>query len=547
VNPGHGSLPPVKILAEFAATVPKQEKAQRDSCKACLNHLLAARPTPSADFFTSLQALPPFLQEVAVVTKGVQELLNFKISQRFCTLILMLDFYVQMMVVAFYWLAIVEAVNIRFQETTEDIPALSKRLLYPLYIGATYFLCREVVNLLSLLSLGALRSWAREPSTFLNVLYIFALFFWTIHMDRGSLAKEFFRFGVAMSILLIWAKFLGYLRNMLIDFAVFTGGVFHVIRRLAAFLVCLTIILVAFSRMFFTLFRQSDYCRGDNPANDWTEESVLNDLRSDKLAIHAWCDSWDSFLKVFTFLLGDIDGTLFDDNPVALALFVFFVFLVVILLANVLIAIVADSYKIIQDQRSAIVFWTNRLNYIAQMDAIANGPWKRLMYEGLGMKQPIKKFGSSETTNIFGKDQWDALMHFIEAEIEGTVFVVGYLAVVLLRIFVLVCVIPAWVVLGICTAGWLWPPQIREYVLTSAVSRHNSESEKEEELRSTQLVKMKAEIVALGEELRQELALDRAQVIQTKSLMAQRKAEIEREMKNVKRLLVMLFEDQAPG
>jgi hypothetical protein len=52
-------------------------------------------------------------------------------------------------------------------------------------------------------------------------------------------------------------------------------------------------------------------------------------------------------------------------------------FLVVILLANVLIAIVTDSYKVIQDQRAAIAFWTNRLDFVAEMDAIANGPWKQ--------------------------------------------------------------------------------------------------------------------------------------------------------------------------
>lgn len=49
-------------------------------------------------------------------------------------------------------------------------------------------------------------------------------------------------------------------------------------------------------------------------------------------------------------------------NRFATLLFIIFMFLVVILLANVLIAIVTDSYKVIQDQRAAIVFWTNRVS-----------------------------------------------------------------------------------------------------------------------------------------------------------------------------------------
>lgn len=54
-------------------------------------------------------------------------------------------------------------------------------------------------------------------------------------------------------------------------------------------------------------------------------------------------------------LLGEVAPKTFTYSTVAVVLFVLFMFLVVILLANVLIAIVTDSYKVIQDQRAAIV------------------------------------------------------------------------------------------------------------------------------------------------------------------------------------------------
>ena len=38
-----------------------------------------------------------------------------------------------------------------------------------------------------------------------------------------------------------------------------------------------------------------------------------------------------------------------------------FVFLVVILLSNVLIAIVTDSHSIVKNERAVMVFWSNRL------------------------------------------------------------------------------------------------------------------------------------------------------------------------------------------
>lgn len=47
-------------------------------------------------------------------------------------------------------------------------------------------------------------------------------------------------------------------------------------------------------------------------------------------------------------LLGEVSEEQFEDSNVGKALFVIFMFLVVILLANVLIAIVTDSYKVIQ-------------------------------------------------------------------------------------------------------------------------------------------------------------------------------------------------------
>ena len=146
------------------------------------------------------------------------------------------------------------------------------------------------------------------------------------------------------------------------------------LRRLLAFLMCLTIILIAFSRMFFTLFYETEYCTAGRGGEDSSSSSsslssspfddqdftmaLICEANDD---VRPWCNAWDSFLAVYTMLLGEVDETVFDDNTTALLLFVVFMLLVVILLANVLIAIVTDSYKVIRDKRAAIEFWTNRL------------------------------------------------------------------------------------------------------------------------------------------------------------------------------------------
>ena len=66
-------------------------------------------------------------------------------------------------------------------------------------------------------------------------------------------------------------------------------------------------------------------------------------------------------------LLGEVDEADFDTSRFATFLYVVFVFVVVILLATVLIAIVTDSYSVIRNERAAIVFWSNRLDFIVEM------------------------------------------------------------------------------------------------------------------------------------------------------------------------------------
>jgi len=86
---------PLRVLAQYAQLVKNETEnrdEKRESVLRCLEHLLNAEPEPTADFFTALQSLPEWLSERAVVMTVVQNLLNEKISQRFPTAVLLLDF-----------------------------------------------------------------------------------------------------------------------------------------------------------------------------------------------------------------------------------------------------------------------------------------------------------------------------------------------------------------------------------------------------------------------------------------------------------------------
>jgi hypothetical protein len=539
---------PLRVLSEYAVTI-KTEHAdreeKRESVRRCLEHLLNAKPEPTADFLTALQALPEWLQEKAVVMPVVQHLLNEKISQRFPTAVLMLDFYILTMSIVFYSLNVVESITKRTNgDATDDAIATSH--LVPLYIGAGYFALREVVQIISLLSLKSFHIWLYDPSNYLNVIFVFLMLFWSVRMNTGAGELHSFRVGATCSVTIIWIKFLAYLRNMLIDFAVFVGGVFYVVRRLAAFLTALGVILIAFAQMFFTIFQQTTYCT-NQPNDSLSLEVRLENQRCDSNEIHQYCNFWDSWLNVYSMLLGEVYDVTFETDGVATALFIIFMFLVVILLANVLIAIVADSYKVIQEQRAAIVFWTNRLDFIAEMDAIANGPWRGRLRKALGLSKksaPTDDTGERTGGRQFGKEQWKILMDLFEDDVEGGVASLDFLLHMALRA-VAAFVIPLWLLTGVLTAGWLWPPQIREAIFTSTVFNHSSDAEKENELRHTQVNQLQEEVRMLSDELLQELALDRNQVVQIKSHVAERKMEIATEMRHIKRIVAMLFERQS--
>jgi hypothetical protein len=218
-------------------------------------------------------------------------------------------------------------------------------------------------------------------------------------------------------------------------------------------------------------------------------------------------------------------------------------FLVVILLANVLIAIVTDSYKVIQDQRAAIVFWTNRLDFVAELDGIANGPWKARMKLLFRMK--VDETKTVHTEVLFGKDLWKRLMDLFEDDVDDSTFSFEFICYTLLRIGAAIFIIPMWLLFGLFSFGTLWPPQIREAVFTSKVLKHSSDTEKEDEMRKTQVRILQQEVHQLKDDLIKELAIDRAVIVQMKSQISDRKQDMQAEMKHIKRIVAMLFEQQS--
>lgn len=155
-----------------------------------------------------------------------------------------------------YSMNVERSIDKRFDPNEDN--AIEFIRLLPLYMGSAYFALREVIQIISLLSLKVFKLWLYDPSNYLNVTFVIVVLTWTSLMNSGEGDKNNFRVGAAISVTILWYKLIAYLRNILLDFAVFVRGVIYVVRRLLAFLVSLGIILFAFAQMFSTVFQQSD-------------------------------------------------------------------------------------------------------------------------------------------------------------------------------------------------------------------------------------------------------------------------------------------------
>jgi ankyrin repeat protein len=265
-----GNLP-LHLLSLGLKGLNVDEPDKLNNVAECLKMYLAAEPFASPDFLTALQDLPDWLQDVAVVSPHVRHILNKKIVKRFPTSILMMDGYWLLIIIVCFEITTTSHIDALFspdEDNVDNVASDKTGALIVLFLGASYFLCRELIQIISLWSLGSLSSWFLDTTNWLDMAVITLSFYYAILMTGyDGLGKEQFRSGVAFTKGVLWMAVIYFLKSTLVDFAVFVGGVFYVVQRLVAFLLAVGVILLAFAQMFFIVYRQRDVCV-QNPADD---------------------------------------------------------------------------------------------------------------------------------------------------------------------------------------------------------------------------------------------------------------------------------------
>lgn len=291
-------------------------------------------------------------------------------------MILMLDFYFLAAIIGTFSVASLQSLERRNNPNNTEFSdrAVTFALLSPLYIGAFYFLTREITQFISVKEQTSVTAYIGDPENFLNLTFVFLISYYSVLMNTGWGNDERFQIGCAFTIGISWLQVLAYLKSILIDFAVFVSGVIFVMKRIFAFMVCTLIMVVAWAQMYYTLFRYSDECEAYEEVGDYLANVTLNPTTNYSSTLddflgyydddtylsflmpetevddcepqldYPYCTNmWASLYKTYNIMLGEQADDMFIWSMDVLILNALFFVLVVILLLNILIAIICDS------------------------------------------------------------------------------------------------------------------------------------------------------------------------------------------------------------
>jgi len=510
---------PLRSLANRANTLKESQTKERVNAGKCLMLYIDAEPRPTADFLTALQALPDWLGDSAVVHPVVQKLLNDKISQKIPTFMVVYDFFFLLIVTVVYYFLAVAAIKKRFpsgdidpQNLQPSEKKIDENYVVVLYVGAFWFMVREALQMYSLISLRMFKTWMYDIGNYVDVSFFLLSIIGGVLMQTGLGDSYSFRILAALTIFLMWVQFLSFLRSIFINISVFLKSFMYVLKKLASFMIAVIMILIMFAQAFHTLFLTSEVCTSSNDSGDF----------------RPFCGNFvQSFITVYTMLLGEVD----DDNfkhPFQLVLFAAFMFFAVVLLAQVLIAIVTDSYGVISE-KATIVFWSNRLDFVAEMDAIA-----ALVCKGNDQGDPASSDRSLQ--------MWKKLMDLFEDDIsEIPMLSAEFWCYIFIRLIVCVIVI-LWVLVGAVTGGILWPPQIRAMIFV--FSRRDPSEINDAEQRTKELNEFKALMKDHQDDLNSELATNKADLVSMKTQLVDIKSDVATQLSEIKQIMTEVYELQ---
>ena len=193
---------------------------------------------------------------------------------------------------------------------------------------------------------------------------------------------------IASGVALInWVKFLNVIRGLNKEIASFVLMIEFILADLSSFMIVQMLMMVMFGHAFYL------------------------ELSEDESSPNPFATKWDTIQTLIKTLFGDFDSSIYTYNYVK-AIFFLYMFLIIIIMLNVLIAIVSDSYAKAMEQSNQI-YCRSRLQLIVEMKTIFVGALGCVPnVEGIG------KFLGEERTPLFIQEKINRNKKGVEIELE---------------------------------------------------------------------------------------------------------------------------------
>jgi len=200
------------------------------------------------------------------------------------------------------------------------------------------------------INLGIATAWRNNAFNWVNFCALLGCWISLLHqffvdLNVGNKDDKIMKSANVLTVVFLWLRFLGFLRGTNIKMATFILMLQEISVNVDTFLVVLALILVMFAMLYHILL---------------VDNKSLDD------------DEWNSFdtslWKVWGYSIGEVDESAFPTES-SYFLFTAFGLTIVIIMMNILIAIVSDSYTDAVN-RSAPLFWRARVELIAEYEPL---------------------------------------------------------------------------------------------------------------------------------------------------------------------------------
>lgn len=180
---------------------------------------------------------------------------------------------------------------------------------------------------------------------------------------------------------------------------------------------------------------------------------------------------------------------------------------------------------------------------------ITDGPWKDTVQSFFKLNSDsdddnAQKAGKEDQPDIsWERILWKKLVECFDPGKEANK--TKMLCLLPWRICISTFLIPFWLLVGVLSAGWLWPPQVREGLFVQRVSMPEDNTVAQDaELRMQEVGELRDKLTETQTELVEEFTEDRKEMDVLKIQIAKIRKELKSEMKNIKKTMTNLFQVQ---